>query len=126
MINPLYLPELREMIAQKNSDSLREFCEALHPARTADFMEGLSAEEAWFVLGHTDALTRGSIFAYFDENFQVNLVQAINRTEIAALVSELAPDDRVDLLNNVPQVIVDELLPLLPSEERHDILHLRS
>ena len=126
MVNPLYLPELREMIAKNNVENLSEFCEALHPARTADFMEGLTADEAWFVLSHTDPLTRASIFTYFDENFQVDLVQTIDRNEIAALVSELAPDDRVDLLNEVPKVIVEELLPLLPTEERHDILHLRS
>jgi magnesium transporter len=126
MVNPLYLPELREMIAKNNVENLSEFCEALHPARTADFMEGLTADAAWFVLSHTDPLTRASIFTYFDENFQVDLVQTIDRNEIAALVSELAPDDRVDLLNEVPKVIVEELLPLLPTEERHDILHLRS
>ena len=50
MINPLYLPELRLMLAENNAAELRDFCEALHPARTADFMEGLSPEEAWAVL----------------------------------------------------------------------------
>ena len=54
MINPLYLPELREMISENNAEQLKAFCEALHPARTADFMQGLEPEEAWQVLGHTD------------------------------------------------------------------------
>ena len=50
MVNPLYLPELREYLADHNAAELKEFCEALHPARTADFMEGLDCEEAWEVL----------------------------------------------------------------------------
>ena len=46
MVNTLYLPELREMLTENNAAELQEFCTALHPARTAEFMEGLSAEEA--------------------------------------------------------------------------------
>ena len=62
MTNTLYLPELREMLADDNVAELREFCVALHPARTAEFMEGLSAGEAWTVLRHADNETRGQDF----------------------------------------------------------------
>ena len=125
MVNPLYLPELREMLNQKNEHDLREFCEALHPARTADFMDGLSPQECWQVLGYADNYRRVEIFAYFDEANQVALVESLDRQSMAELVSELAPDDRVDLLNEVQPRIVDELLPLLPAEDRRDYLHLR-
>ncbi len=33
MINTLYLPELREMLAEQNHEALSEFCTALHPAQ---------------------------------------------------------------------------------------------
>src|SRR5690606_2901941 len=42
MINTLYLPELREDLAEKNTVDLEAFCSALHPARAAEFMEGLT------------------------------------------------------------------------------------
>ena len=54
------------------------------------------------------------------------MVEQLPREDIARLVSELAPDDRVDLLNDVDPTVVEELLPLLPTEERRDILHLSS
>ena len=47
MINTLFLPELREMLAEHNAADLKEFCTALHPTRTAEYMEGLDAAEAW-------------------------------------------------------------------------------
>jgi magnesium transporter len=125
MINPLYLPELREMLAEHNAAELKEFCETLHPARTADFMEGLSPQEAWEVLTHTDFQRRVEIFNYFDIATQVGMIEALDRAEMAKLVSELAPDDRVDLLKQVDATVVEELLPLLPSEDRRDYLHLR-
>ena len=126
MINPLYLPELRLMLAEQNATELKEFCEALHPARTADFMEGLTAEEAWAVLAHTESERRIEIFCYFDDATQVEMIETLNREQMAALVAELAPDDRVDLLKVVDPAIVDELMPLLPVDERRDILHLQS
>ncbi len=126
MINPLYLPELREMIAEQNATQLQEFCDALHPARTADFMEGLTADEVWFVLSHTDAANRAAIFNYFDQSIQVDMVQTLDRSDMASLVAELSPDDRVDLLNLVDPEIVQELLPLLPTADRRDVLHLSS
>jgi len=126
MINPLYLPELRLMLAENNDVELKGFCEALHPARTADFMEGLSAEESWQVLSHTDSERRVEIFGYFNPATQVDMIEKLDRQAMAGLVAELAPDDSVDLLREVNPQIVEELLPLLPTDERRDILHLRS
>lgn len=126
MINPLYLPEIREMLAEKDTDGLREFFEALHPARAADFMEGLSVSEAWQVLEHAKLSDRVEVFNYFEPTLQISIIEQIERAKVAEVISELAPDDAVDLLNDVDPTVVDELLPLLPSEERRDILHLQS
>ena len=124
MINTLYLPELREMLAEQNVNELQEFCEALHPARTAEFMEGLSAHETWQVLLHAEPFTRVEIFRYLEEEKQIEIISDEDREEIARLLAELAPDDRVDILAEVDSEIVDDLLPRLPAEERRDILRL--
>ncbi len=59
MVNTLYLPELREMLAENDTAELREFCTALHAARTAEFMEGLTPQEAWAVLENARARDPG-------------------------------------------------------------------
>ena len=126
MVNTLYLPELREMLAEGNADELREFCSSLHPARTAEFMEGLEASEIWRVLELADPAEREEIFGYFSPEMQVEILETQDRQEVADLVAEMAPDDRVDLLHDTDDEIVEELLPLLPADERRDILRLRS
>ncbi len=126
MTNTLYLPELREMLAEQNSSELAEFCTALHPARTAEFMEGLSAAEAWQVLTHADPATRVEIFRYFDHARQVEIVETVDRESIGQLIAQMAADERVDILHDVSPAVVDELLPLLPTDERRDILRLRA
>jgi magnesium transporter len=126
MTNTLYLPELREMLAENDVTEMREFSIALHPARTAEFMEGLTADEAWQILKHADPEMRGQIFLYFDRTKQVEVIEAEPRPEIGQFIADLPADDRVDILRSVDPVVVDELLPFIPAAERRDILRLRS
>ena len=77
MINTLYLPEIREMLADGDTAGMHEFLTALHPARTAEFMEGLTSEESWQVLRAADLSTRVEIFGYFEQDRQVKIVESM-------------------------------------------------
>ena len=124
MPNTLYLPELREMLAENDAAALTEFSTELHPARTAEFMEGLTAKEAWAVLQHAETPLRVEIFGFFAEQKQIEIIETLDRAEIAGFIGNLPPDDRVDLLAEVRPWIVAELMPLIPTEERRDIQRL--
>lgn len=124
MVNTLYLPEIREMLETEDAEGLADFCTALHPARTAEFMDGLSAEEAWRVLQHTDSRTRIEIFSYLDQNVQIQILEAVPPQEASELIAEMPADDRVDLLNDVAPETVEQVMPLMPAEERRDIMRL--
>ncbi|RIK79662.1 MAG: magnesium transporter [Planctomycetota bacterium] len=124
MINTLLLPELREMLAENDVAGLADFCEAMHPARAAEFMEGLTAEETWGVLKAADPDRRVSIFEYLDQQRQVDILETGDPAETSKLITIMAPDDRVDLLKQVEDDTVETLLPLVPTEERRDIARL--
>ncbi len=126
MPNPLYLPELREMLAENDVAGMREFCGALHPARTVEFMDGLTAEESWNVIRHADEYLRRDIFCFFPEDLQVKILESLDREEAAKLIGEMPPDDRVDLLQEVAPQVVEEVLSLVPAEERRDIQRLQA
>ncbi|MEQ8210989.1 MAG: magnesium transporter [Lacipirellulaceae bacterium] len=124
MINTLYLPELREMLAEQDSEGLREFCTALHPARTAEFMEGLEPQESWQVLQAADVATRVDLFSYLPEQLQVEILETVDPQQASDLIASMAHDDRVDVLKEVEDDSVEAILPLLPTEERRDIQRL--
>jgi len=126
MINTLYLPELREMLEVGNSEGLREFCTALHPARTAEFMEGLTAAEAWAVLQSADPPTRVEVFGYLDHEKQIEILETCDPQRVSQLIADMPADDRVDLLNAIDEEVARELLPLVPLDERRDILRLQA
>jgi magnesium transporter len=121
MINTLYLPELREMLAANDANEMREFCSALHPARTAEFMEGLDADESWRLLQHTDEASRVAIFTYLDPDKQVDICEHQDREAIAKLVAHLASDDRVVLLRRLSSATQSELLERVPASDRREI-----
>lgn len=126
MINILLLPELREMLALNDVAELQQFCTALNPARTAEFMEGLTDAEAWAVLRATDVSRRAEIFQYFEHERQLAILSNEDPQEVAELIAELYADDRVDLLQEMDEERVNLLLDLLPKSERRDIQRLQA
>ena len=124
MINTLYLPELREMLSADNAEGLRDFCEAIHPARAAEFMAGLSPSESWQVIEHGKMEVRVDIFSFFGTDKQYEILASQPIASVAAMVAELPPDDRVDLLQELDEDRLAELLERLPIEERRDFQRL--
>jgi magnesium transporter len=126
MINTLFLPELREMLQDGNAGQLREFCTALHPGRTAEFMEGLEIHEAWRVLQHAEQHLRAEIFGYFDHDRKVEMLLEEDELQVADLIAHLPADDAVDLLSEVPDARVEQVLALVPAPDRRDIRRLQT
>ena len=124
MVNTLFLPELREMLANDDRSELEEFCVALNAGRTAEFMEGLDDHDVWRVLQYASPERRAEIFGYFPEIRQVAMLEQEASTQVATLVDEIPADDRVDLMQSLPEERVAEILNLLPVDARRDIQRL--
>lgn len=124
MVNTLYLPELREMLAEHDANGLHEFCTAIHPAQTAEFMEGLDAEETWAVLQYAETPLREEIFSYLVTPKQIKILQSLDQRQAALLLGRLAPDDRVDLLQELDRPCAMRLVHELTPTERREVLQL--
>jgi magnesium transporter len=122
--NPLLVPELREMLASENAKSLHYFCESVHPAVIAESISALSGEEAWAVIVHAKPRLRAEIFSHLDEESQTAIVRILRRLDIASLLADMAPDDRADLFNKMPEDLQESVLPALAQAEREDIRRL--
>ena len=120
MGNTLFLPEVREMLTEQDREGLQQFATALNPARTAEFMDGLTPEEAWQVLKNVDSVRGADIFMYFEHDRQIDILRTQSPSELALLICELSADDRVDLLQELDTDRVQELISLLPAAERRE------
>ena len=121
--NPLLVPELREMLAAGDTQTLKDFCEAAHPAAVAELISALSAAETWAVLGHVDLQLRAEIFSHLDDDLMVEMIETLRRDEIARLLTEMPHDERADLFKRLPEERRQAVLPALAQVEREDIRH---
>ncbi len=124
MSNPLLLPEIRQMLAEKETQGLAEIMTELHPASIADFAEGLTVEEAWALLSHGDVSRQAEVFPFFSAEKEQELIEGVGRENMSRLLEAMSHDDRVDLLKRCDKTTVDGLLPLLAKAEREDIRRL--
>ena len=126
VFNNLFLPEVRQMLAEDDKAGLQEFCAVLHPAGVASVLEDLEPPDVWAVLKQTALERQVEIFDYFPLHLQEELVEDLDRQSLSRLIEEMAPDDRVDLLERLPQHQVESLMPLIAQAERSDIRRLLS
>ena len=125
-MNTLLIPELRELIQEKNEQEMRDFLERLHPAQAAELIEGLKPDELSWVLDICHDDKEALIFEYLPEDVQYDLAVGAGRPQLAKLVTALSPDDRAEFVRQIPPKIVDEILPLMAQAERNDIKRLLS
>lgn len=124
MKNPLLVPELRDYLESDNKEALALFLETGHPRVIAEFLAALTPEEAWQILSVGGVSLAAEIFSEMDEWFQAEVAETLNRKELARLVTEMAPDDRVDLLARFPENKRLRILSALAMAEREDIRKL--
>ncbi len=126
MKNTLLAPDIRDLISKDNFQEVLDFCESSNPAMVAEALSGLTPREIWQILSRLKPDIRALIFSEFDEEVQVEMANTLNRKEFAALITDMPPDDRVDLLKNIPEDQREALLPALAQAEREDIRRLSS
>src|SRR6266481_4802298 len=123
-VNPLILPDLLQMLAEKDDAGLKQIADDLHPAMLAEITEGLSVEETWQLLDHADLPRQAEIFPYFSLDRQVELVSGIGRERMGKLIEAMPHDSRVELIRRLDPELVEALLPLVTKADREDIRKL--
>jgi len=122
MSHPLFGPEVRMMLDEKNEVGLRAFCESLHPATIAETLtDDFDVEESWQVLERTNIRDQAAIFEYFPILWQVQMLEGTGRAHIARLIEQMSHDDRVALLRRLSPRVAEELLRLVDEADRRDI-----
>ena len=124
MANPLLAPDLEELIAEGDGEALRQFCTGCHPASVGEFLSALSPENIRKVLLLLDPAVRAEIFSNLDDSVQEDTVDVLSRDELATLLTEMPPDDRVHLFRRLPERRQEHVMPAIASVEREEIRRL--
>ena len=114
------VPEVRELLRQDPAQ-LRALLDEIHEEDLADLLKLLDDDEAMLVLEQLDLDDAADVFERLDEDEQAEFVETFGPERLAPIVSEMAPDDRTDLFEALPDEIGDELLGDLDPEAAAEV-----
>jgi len=117
MIGTPILPEIRELIERRNFSALQRIFTDWLPVDLAELISDLSGNEQAILFRLLSRETATQTFEYLDLDAQQNLLQALAKKDVSHILNSMSPDDRTEMLEELPSNVVQELLKLLSFEE---------
>lgn len=102
--------ELAGFIERREYLRLRKELSEMNEVDVAGFIEDLPSEEAAIVFRMLPKDLASDVFAEFDSDIQHHLVSAMTDQELYTIVNDLAVDDAVDMLEEMPAFVVQRVL----------------
>jgi len=118
MLSKLLQPEIISLIAERKLSILKEILSDWTPADIADLIVELQENEQVIVFRLLPIELATDTFEHLEFDIQMDLLKAMGKGEVAALLNDMSPDDRTALLEELPGSAAKQLLQLLSPEER--------
>ena len=110
--------ELATLVNQKQLRTVRDTLRDWPEVDIAWFLEELSPEKAVLVFRMLPKELAAEVFANLEADRQLYFVNAITESELSAIIEELAIDDAVDMLEELPANVVHRVLKVAQPETR--------
>jgi len=110
--------ELEEVLAKRDFAALRESLKNWPSSDVARLIQPLSREDQLIILRVLPRDLATEVFEFLDLYSQQQLLRAMGQEQVAAILNEMAPDDRTLLLEELPATMTKQMLALLTPEER--------
>jgi len=118
MVGKILLPEIRDLIAERNFGALRELFREMPPADVAEVILDLPEDEQVIIFRLLPTALAADVFEYLEPDAQQQLLRAMAHEQVVAILNEMSPDDRTALLEEMPSAAARQLIKLLTPDER--------
>ncbi|MDR6809111.1 magnesium transporter [Dyadobacter sp. BE34] len=126
-LTQLYVDHIQELIEKEDSAAIRSEMENLFAADITSLLSELETESAKFLVNQLNIETGAAILADMDRGERRDFLKAFTSEEISKFVNLFDSDDAVDLLNEQPIRVREEVIALLEDREQArfilDLLH---
>lgn len=109
---------LNSLIKEGDIEALTEALNALSPFELADLIVKKSEDSQSVLFSALFPSLALQTFDFLPIYVQRNLLHNMPEMQAAALLKALSPDDRTSFLQDLPRGVIDELVKLLPHDER--------
>lgn len=95
-----------------------------HPGDIADVISGLNEKERTLAFLLLPGELKSDVFTYFSYTLQEDLLKKLGSADTAEMLENMAPDDRTEIFENFPDLLIKESINLLSPEEKSVALNL--
>jgi len=120
----LLYPDLEAALENGDNEALHEICETLAAEDLAEMILQLSPENLILFFEQIKEENATEIFELLDVDVQKTIFNSVSNQRVAAIVNEMDPDDRTELLESLPQSVTRQLLSFLKPRERKEAQRL--
>ncbi len=114
--------ELIQLIKSKQVDKLREFVKDHSPIDIAFYINDFEDEiDVVFLFKVIKSEYSAEIFSYLDQDQKEKIVLAFSNKEIQQLIDEIATDDLVDFVEELPSNLVSKVIQNASPDDRKEI-----
>ena len=116
----ILLPEVTELIAEREFRTLRESLSGVPAADVADLLADLPLEEAAVCFRLLPRDEAGDVFAELDGDLQSSLIEQLGDIRSRQAIEALDPDDRARVLDELPTEVAKRLMMSLSPATRRE------
>ena len=98
--------------------AVRRVLAGMHPADIALLLESLPAEERDLLWEGLDPAVRAEVFAEAEDAVRTPRMLRMDSAVLAEIAREVDDDDAADILQDLPDAVIEEVLDALDSQER--------
>jgi magnesium transporter len=122
-----YLEEVRLLIQNQATEEIIRKTDELFPADITNILIELTGEEAKYIVLLLDTKIAAEIISTIDADDRKKFLKNFNSNEIAEYIDVIDSDDAVDILNEQPVRVREEVIALLKDREQArfiiDLMH---
>ncbi|MCF6235715.1 MAG: magnesium transporter [Gammaproteobacteria bacterium] len=99
--------------------SVRQMLSSLHPSEIAHLLESLPVYERELVWGAVSSEHEGDVLIHVSDDVRSALIDEMDTQKLVAATEGLAADDLADILQQLPEAVLQEVLQSMDVQDRH-------
>lgn len=115
------LARLRDALEREKLKRVRRMLRQIHPAKVAGLLESLPPRERLTAWEMVESDRAGRVLPHLHEEVRALLATAMDRGDLVAAARSLDLDDRVDLIQDLPEETGRDLLRAMDLDEREQL-----
>lgn len=120
----LFLPELKELIKNKDFNGLKYSLRSIHSMDIAEGWKSLEPTEKIIIFKLLGTKKSVEVFENLKLSEQTYILDNLDNIEVSSVINEMASDNRADLFKELPQKVFKKLINLANKEEAQDVRNL--